>query len=179
VIKLSGSITVDVARRARQGGHGLHPDGVVDEPREPEVAELGVEGLVQHHVARLHVAVHHALLPLLVEVEQRGSKPMDDSSPHWPCEEGAVAAVEVDVEAAVGHELVDEEQLVAAAAPAHELHEIPVAEPADRLDLGRVLLPPLNGGSFSESLNGHGEAVAVLLLQVAPDPGTRSRSLLA
>jgi len=52
--------------------HGLQAHAVVDEPRKAEVAELGVEGLVQHDVARLDVAMDDALVPLLVEVQHGG-----------------------------------------------------------------------------------------------------------
>jgi hypothetical protein len=45
---------------------------VVDEPRQTEVTELGVEGLVQHDVARFDVAVDDALIPFLVEVQYGG-----------------------------------------------------------------------------------------------------------
>ena len=38
--------------------------------------------------------------------------------------------MEMDVEAVVGHQLIDQQELVAAMAPADELHEVPVAEPA-------------------------------------------------
>lgn len=41
----------------------------------------------------------------------------------------------MDVKAAVGDELVDEEELVAAMAPADELNQIAVAQPAYDLDL--------------------------------------------
>ena len=49
------------------------------------------------------------------------------------------------VEAAVGHQLVHEEELAAAMAPADELHEVAVPQPADDPHLRGVLLPPLLG----------------------------------
>lgn len=39
---------------------------VVDEPCEPKVAELGVEGFVQHDVAQLDIPVQNALLLVLM-----------------------------------------------------------------------------------------------------------------
>jgi len=47
------------------------------------------------------------------------------------------------VEAAVGHHLIDEEQLTAAVAPADELHQVAVQQLADDLHLRGVLFPPL------------------------------------
>ena len=117
---------------------------MVDEPGEPEVAELGVEGRVQHHVAGLDVPMYHTLLPLLVQVEEGRPQAQHDLVPERPWQKRSVAgAVEVLVEAAVGHHLVDEEQLAAAVAPADELHQVAVPEPADDLHLRGVLLPPL------------------------------------
>jgi hypothetical protein len=54
---------------------------VVDEAGQAEVAELGVERRVQHHVARLDVPVHHALLPLLVKVQESGAHAKNDVVP--------------------------------------------------------------------------------------------------
>jgi hypothetical protein len=42
-----------------------------------------------------------------------------------------VAAVEMPVEASLGHQLVDKQEAVAAVAPAQELHEVAMLEPAD------------------------------------------------
>lgn len=63
------ALWVHVAHRAGERGRvGLAL--VVDQPREPEVAQLGVEGGVEHDVARLDVAVQDALLPLLMQVQE-------------------------------------------------------------------------------------------------------------
>jgi hypothetical protein len=67
--------------------------------------------------------------------------------------------MEMDVKTAVGDELIDKEELVASMAPADELHEIAVAQPAYHLDLRLILLPPLLGGIFGEAFNGDGEAL--------------------
>ncbi|TVU49165.1 hypothetical protein EJB05_00459, partial [Eragrostis curvula] len=93
---------------------------VVDQPCEPEVTELGIVRRIQHHVAGLHVPMHDAALRVLVQMR---------------------------VEAAVGHQLVDEEQLVVAVvAPAGELHQVAVPEPADDRHLRGELLPALPRG---------------------------------
>jgi hypothetical protein len=60
------------------------------------------------------------------------------------------------VEAAVGHELVDEEQIAVSMAPADELHEVLVPEPAYDPHLRGVLLPPLLG-ALGNPLDGHVE----------------------
>ena len=54
------------------------PDAVVDQPRQAEVAHLGVQRGIQHDVAWLDVTVHYTLLPLCVEVRQRRAEADDD-----------------------------------------------------------------------------------------------------
>ncbi|URE37034.1 hypothetical protein MUK42_13471 [Musa troglodytarum] len=115
---------------------------MVDEPGEAKVAELGVERGVEHDVAGLHVAVNHVRLALLVEVEKGGGQSQRDLVPRRP-PEGVLGAVEMGVEAAVGHELVDEQELAAGVAPTDQAHQVTVAQPVDDLDLGDVLLPSL------------------------------------
>ena len=124
---------------------GVRAPAVVDEPGEAEVAELGVERRVEHDVVRLDVPVENALLPILVQVEQGRSQAEHDLMPQRPWQQGGAggAAVEVRVEAAIGHQLVDEEELAAAVAPADELHQVSVPQPADDAHLRGVLLPPL------------------------------------
>jgi hypothetical protein len=64
--------------------------------------------------------------------------------PDRPRQQTVVAAVvEMLVEAAVGHQLVDKEELAAVVAPADELHQVVVPQPADDPHLRGVLLPPL------------------------------------
>ena len=55
---------------------------VVDQPREPEVAELGVEGGVEHNVAGLDVTVQDALLPLLMQVQECRTDSKHDLMPN-------------------------------------------------------------------------------------------------
>ena len=67
--------------------------------------------------------------------------------PFWPRQKAlAVAAVEMPVEAALGHQLVDEQEAVATTiAPAQELHKVAMLEPADDPHLCFELLSPLLG----------------------------------
>ncbi|CAL9037316.1 unnamed protein product [Musa banksii] len=116
---------------------------VVDEPGEPEISQLGVERGVQHDVAGLDVAVHHALLPLLVKIEQSRGEAQRYLVPRRP-PQTCCGAVQIGIEASVGHELVDEQEFSAVMAPAHQLHQVPVPQPAYDLDLGDILLPSLS-----------------------------------
>ena len=59
--------------------------------------------------------------------------------PRRPCQR-RLRAVEVAIEAAVADQLVDQQQPPPAVAPADELHQVPVAQPADDGHLGPVLL---------------------------------------
>jgi hypothetical protein len=63
-------LRIDVPCRAHHGPSGVPPCAVITEPGKAEVAEPGAERVVQHDVAGLDVAVHHALLPLLMEIPQ-------------------------------------------------------------------------------------------------------------
>lgn len=91
--------------------------------------------------------MNDALLPLLMEIPQRGSQTKDDLVPFWPRQKAlAVAAVEMPVEAAFSHQLVDKQEAVATTvAPTQELHEVAMLEPADDPHLCFELLPPLLG----------------------------------
>ena len=83
--------------------------------------------------------------------------------PRRPCQR-RLRAVEVAIEAAVADQLVDQQQPPPAVAPADELHQVPVAQPADDGDLGPVLLPPFHGRAPREHLDSD---VTARLLQVA------------
>ncbi|WVZ91188.1 LOW QUALITY PROTEIN: hypothetical protein U9M48_037392 [Paspalum notatum var. saurae] len=76
---------------------------------------------------------------------ERGADAERDAVPDRPCQIIAVLPVEMTIQAAIGHQLVDEEELVAAAvAPADELHEVAVPQPADDRHLGDELIPALS-----------------------------------
>ena len=110
---------------------------------EAKVPELRAEGGVQHDIARLDIPVDDALQTLLVEVEHRRREAQRNVVPHRPGEEHALA-VEVVVDAAVGHELVHEQEVAPVlVAPTDEADEVPVAQLADDAHLGGVLLAPL------------------------------------
>ena len=168
-----------VAQRAGQHG-GVRLAAVLDELGEAEVAELGAEGGVEHDVARLDVAVHHALRALLVEVEQRRREAQRDVVPRRPGEgrrraagllAAAAAAVEVAVDAAVGHELVHQQEVAAVlVAPADEADEVAVAQLADDAHLRRVLLAPLRR-ALGHPLDRHRQTE---LLQEAPVHGAEA-----
>ena len=77
--------------------------------------------------------------------------------PFWPRQKAlAVAAVEMPVEAAFGHQLVDKQEAVATTVePAQELHEIAMLQAADDPHLRLELLPPLRRRLRREHLDGH------------------------
>ena len=77
-----GALRVHVPHGSGEHG-GVRTPAVVDQPGEPEVTELGMEGRVQHHVAGLDVPVHHALLPLL-QVQKRRPESQHDLVPDRP-----------------------------------------------------------------------------------------------
>jgi hypothetical protein len=57
-----------------------------------------------------------------------------------------VVIVNMGVKTAVGHELVDKQELATAMAPSDKLNEVAVSQPAYDPYLRNVLLPPLLGG---------------------------------
>ena len=75
--------------------------------------------------------------------------------PDWPRQD-VCCAVEMGVQAAVGHELVDEQEVVALVAPPDELHKVAMPEAADDGHLRDVLPPPLLG-RLGDPLDGHME----------------------
>ena len=84
-VRLAGDQALRVHVPHGSGEHGgVRAPAVVDQPGEPEVTELGMEGRVQHHVAGLDVPVHHALLPLLVQVQRRRPESQHDLVPDRP-----------------------------------------------------------------------------------------------
>ncbi|WVZ90902.1 LOW QUALITY PROTEIN: hypothetical protein U9M48_037156 [Paspalum notatum var. saurae] len=137
------------ARRARVGP-------ALVELGEPEVAEPRRHVGVQEHVAGLDVAVEDDALPPLVQVQQRGRDVAEDAAAHGPRQPRrlGVVAEEVLVQAAVGHVVVDEEEVAAAAAPALELDQVAVAEAADGRDLRHELADALPG-LVAHALHGH------------------------
>ena len=54
---------------------------MVDHPREPEIAKLGIEGGVKQDIARFDVTVQNTLLPLLVQVQKCRSDSKHDVMP--------------------------------------------------------------------------------------------------
>ncbi|WVZ64634.1 hypothetical protein U9M48_014128 [Paspalum notatum var. saurae] len=152
---------------------------VVDEPRQAEVAELGVAGGVEHHVAWLDVAVHDALVALRVEVEDGRTQAHRNIVPLCPGHDD-LRMIEILVEAATSHKIVDNEETLLAIiiAPANELDNVAMPELAHDLDLGRELPPPLLRRSRRRGERLHRD-MAVLVVQVpavhraepaSPDP---------
>ena len=76
-----------------------------------------------------------------------------------------VLAMDVSVEAPVGHKLVHKQELAAFMAPADELNEVAMPQLANNLHLGVVLFPPLTralGHPF------HGDVDWVRIFQEPP-----------
>jgi hypothetical protein len=66
-----------------------------------------------------------------------------------------LGAMEMLVEVASGHELVNEQEGAAAAiAPAQQPHNVSMSQPGYDVDLGLELLPPLRGRIRREHLDG-------------------------
>lgn len=63
---------VDVDPGPAHERHRVRGLGVADLRHQPRVAELCVEGLVQHHVARLDIPVQEEILTLALQVYQAG-----------------------------------------------------------------------------------------------------------
>ncbi|KAG6545906.1 hypothetical protein Mapa_012561 [Marchantia paleacea] len=149
-----GHLGRDVAEGARHhgGGRVLVP---VHHAGEPEVSEHGVEVLIQHDVAGLDVPVDDLLPPALVQIVQRVGHPGDDPEAVLPRQHPLVLVEERLVQAAVGHELVDEQQLVAVAAPSQQADDVAVPELADDGDLGHELALALLR-VVAHALDGHG-----------------------
>lgn len=82
-----------------------------------------------------------------MKVEQRRGEAEGDAVPDLPCERVIILlhAEKVPVEASIGEELVDEDELGALVAPTHELHQIPMPKPANDFDLRQVLFDSLFG----------------------------------
>uniref|UniRef100_K3ZJ55 Uncharacterized protein n=1 Tax=Setaria italica TaxID=4555 RepID=K3ZJ55_SETIT len=93
-----------------------------------------------------------------VRVHQRRAEPQHDPVPLRPRQDAA-PAVEVLVEAALRDELVDEQEALAAVAPADELDQVAVPQLADDPDLRLELPAALRGGLRRQHLDGD---VAVL-----------------
>jgi len=74
--------------------------------------------------------------------------------PFWPRQKAL--AVEMHVEAAFGHQLVDKQEAVATTVtPAQELHEVAMLQAADDPHLRLELLAPLRRRLRQEHLDGH------------------------
>ncbi|BAS95213.1 Os05g0550900, partial [Oryza sativa Japonica Group] len=103
-----------------------------EEAGEAEVGDLHVEVGVEEDVVGLDVAVHDGRRLDGVEVRQRGGGLDGDVEAERPCQGALRRAVAVQVvrDGAVGHELVHQQQLPAAAGRAPvEQHEVRVAQP--------------------------------------------------
>ena len=54
---------------------------VVNKPRKPEVAELGVEGSIEHNIAWFNVSVQNPLFTVLMYVQKCGANPKNNIIP--------------------------------------------------------------------------------------------------
>ncbi|WVZ61749.1 hypothetical protein U9M48_011573 [Paspalum notatum var. saurae] len=127
-------LRVDVAHGALDEIRRLRAGAMVAEAGEPEVSKLGVEGRIEHDVARLDVTVHNALIPVL--------KSELSVLPLGPSQQ-SLGAMDVFVQAAFRHELVDEQESSSAITPAQQLHKVAMPETADDPHLRLELFPAL------------------------------------
>ncbi|KAJ6829526.1 L-type lectin-domain containing receptor kinase IV.2-like [Iris pallida] len=97
---------------------GVGIGSVIVQPRQAEVSETAVQFAIEQYVAGLDVTVDDNLLPVLVQVQQARRHAFYDSEPLHPAESRPGFVVEEVVEAAVGHVVVDQEELPLAAAVA-------------------------------------------------------------
>ena len=111
---------------------GLHERG------EAEVRHPGLHVVVEEYVAGLDVAVDDVRYAVVVEVGQPPRHAQRDLVPHRPVQEGLLLlllAVEDGVQAAVGHELVDEQVEVRRRVVAAERDDVPVLDVAHGVQL--------------------------------------------
>uniref|UniRef100_A0A8R7U7M7 Uncharacterized protein n=1 Tax=Triticum urartu TaxID=4572 RepID=A0A8R7U7M7_TRIUA len=130
-----------------------------DELRHAEVGHLGVEGRVQEYVLRLHIAVHDALLALLVEVGEAPGDAGHDPKPGAPVQQSEARAGHGGRQGAVGHVVVHQQPLAPRRAEPAKAHEIDVVDRAEGPHLGAELLLPLRRSL--EPLDGHRGVVTV------------------
>ncbi|KAJ6832923.1 L-type lectin-domain containing receptor kinase IV.2-like [Iris pallida] len=131
---------------------GLGIGSVIVQLRQAEVSQPGVHLAVQENVAGLDVAVDDHLLPAFVQIQKTRGYAFDDLEPPVPVEVRRGPVVQELVKAAVGHEIVDQEELASAAAVAQELDDVPVPQLAYAQYFSYELLCPLSrfvGDSFS------------------------------
>ncbi|WVZ78185.1 LOW QUALITY PROTEIN: hypothetical protein U9M48_025936, partial [Paspalum notatum var. saurae] len=107
----------DVAQRADQVRRDVRVRGQQHQARQPEVREAGLHGGVQEDVAGLDVAVQDARLGRGVQVRQPARGAARHAEPRRPRQRAAAALVEPVVQAPVLHVRVDEQPVLAGAAP--------------------------------------------------------------
>uniref|UniRef100_A0A8I7BCM8 Uncharacterized protein n=1 Tax=Hordeum vulgare subsp. vulgare TaxID=112509 RepID=A0A8I7BCM8_HORVV len=124
-----------------------------DELRHAEVGHLGAEGRVQEYVVRLHVAVHDALLALLVEVGEPPGDAGHDPEPCVPVQQPEARAGQGGRQGAVGHVVVDQQPIAPRRAEPAKAYETDVLDHAEGPHLRAELLLPLRRSL--EPLDGH------------------------
>jgi hypothetical protein len=112
---------------------------------QAKIGDLGVEALVEEHVAGLDVAVHDGRVSELVQVGNALGGAQHDPEAAAPVQAHAGFPREALLERAVGDVLVDQHLLALVQAEADEADHVLVVHPGEQLDLRPELQAALQG----------------------------------
>lgn len=123
-------------------------------------SNLGAELVVEEDILRLHIEVDDVIAAFFVEVSEGARCAERDVEPLLPVEQllALLFAEQPGVQAAVRHELVDEQAMGAFGAEAVQTDEVEVPDGAHGRDLGSELLLPLHR-CLLQHLHCHSRAV--------------------
>lgn len=154
----------EVAEGAGDEGGDVAGVGLDDERGEAEVGEARLHVVVQEDVTGLDVAVDHVRDAVVVEVGEAASNAQGDPVASRPVEDeavGMVVHVQGLVQAAVGHQLVDEEVEVRGGVVAAERDDVAVLDVSHgvQLPLESAVVRLVVVGAPVEPLDGEGGLV--------------------